>query len=79
MAMGCGSALAQDCGKAGGTAAGTLANPQAPCITEGRRPLQPGSSRPAPDLRREPGVFRHGNTTVRIGGSVSTEATIRGR
>lgn len=70
---------AQDCAPRGPAMPGTLANPQAPCHTATRQPLQPSSGRTAPAQQGERGVFRHGNTTVRMGGAVSTDVTVRGR
>ena len=71
------SAQAQDCAPRGSSVGGTLSNPQASCSTAPvRRPIQPESSRSAPAQQGERGVFRHGNTTIRMGGSVSTDIHI---
>jgi len=73
-------AQAQDCTPRGASVGGTLSSPQAPCsAAPARRPLQPESGRSAPPQQGERGVFRHGNTTIRMGGSVSTDINIRGR
>jgi hypothetical protein len=59
---------------------GTLASPGKPC------PATPQAKKPtvvrnAPKGRdtKTPGVYRHGNTTVHIGGSVNTDVNVRGR
>jgi hypothetical protein len=73
-----GNAAAQGCDTRS-TLAGALAKPHAPCRESDRRPLQPQSGRQTPAQQGERGVFRHGNTTLRVGGSVSTEMSVGGR
>jgi hypothetical protein len=70
-------AAAQDCNprSSSGVASATLADPRAPCRPAARERSQPQA---APS-RGERGTFRHGNTTIHIGGSIQGETTIRGR
>ena len=77
LAMHLGAAQAQDCNpRAGGNAVtGTLTAPQPPCRPAPRAQTTEPAQKPA----RERGAFRDGNFSVYVGGSVSTQSTIRGR
>jgi hypothetical protein len=69
------AASAQDCNPraTANTVSGTLTSPQAPC--------RPSAHRPSQDQprKKEPGVVRHGNTTIHVGGAILGDVTIRGR
>jgi hypothetical protein len=67
-----GAAVAADCGGnwgGGGNVPGTLASPAQPC-----RPQRGPTPHTPPDTR--PGTFTQGNTTVHVGGSISTDMGI---
>lgn len=67
---------AQECsGRSGPTSVGgTLATPQAPCKPPARSPQTEREKQKDP-----PGVYRNGNNSFYIGGSMGAQTTIRGR
>ncbi len=71
-------AFAQSCTQPGASAVGgTLASPSPPCPNPSTRPLAAPRTAPQPQGQK-PGTFQHGNTTIHIGGSISTEVGARG-
>jgi hypothetical protein len=71
-------ASAENCNQA---VAGTLAagsNPCAPLAQPAKKPVVGRSGLKEPDTK-VPGSYRYGDTTVHIGGSVSTDVNVRGR
>lgn len=73
-------AMARDC-KPGNNVGGTLAAAGNPCTPapapNARKPV--ARSAPKEPETRTPGTYKYGNTTVHIGGSVSTDVNVRGR
>lgn len=68
-------AAAQDCRSAwsSGPPPGTLASPTSPCAGA------PSNGRPRGRTEKtRPGTYQSGNTTIHVGGSVSTEVGIGG-
>jgi hypothetical protein len=69
---------AENCNQA---VAGTLAagsNPCAPLAQPAKKPVVGRSGLKESDTK-VPGTYRYGDTTVHIGGSVSTDVNVRGR
>jgi hypothetical protein len=69
---------AENCNQA---VAGTLAAGSNPCklpMQQAKKPVAGRSAPKEPD-KKAPGTYRYGDTTVRIGGSVSTDVNVRGR
>jgi hypothetical protein len=75
------AAHAENCASANRTVAGTLAGASNPCAPVSKPSARKPIARSAPKEpgARTPGTYKHGNTTVHIGGSVSTDVTVRGR
>lgn len=75
------AAHAENCAGADRPVAGTLAAASNPCTPgskpSARKPV--ARSTPKEPETRTPGTFKHGNTTVHIGGSMSTDVNVRGR
>jgi hypothetical protein len=71
-------ASAENCNQA---VAGTLAAGSNPCklpTQTAKKPVVGRSGLKEPD-KKTPGSYRYGDTTVHIGGSVSTDVNVRGR
>jgi hypothetical protein len=67
---------AEPCAQGSSAVGGTLTAP-APCAKPSTRPLAlPNSGQPRGE---QPGTFRHGNTTIYMGGSISTQVGVGGR
>lgn len=75
------SAWAEPCTQTGVNAiGGTLAAPAKPCPHPSTRPFSVPNQPPQPQPQgQKPGTFQHGNTTIHIGGSISTEVGVGGR
>lgn len=69
------TAHAADCGGSKAVPGTLAASAKKPCATPARK--QPPQEQAKP--KDPPGTFRSGNTTVRVQGSIQTDATFGGR
>jgi hypothetical protein len=72
------AARAETCGSANKPVAGTLAAPSNPCPPPPKKPTVVRRGPKEPEAKA-PGTYKHGNTTIYIGGSVGTDVNVRGR
>jgi hypothetical protein len=76
------AARAENCASSNRPVSGTLASASNPCTPAPapnvKKPTVVRGAPKAPDAMA-PGTYRYGNTTVHIGGSVSTDVNVRGR
>lgn len=70
--------MAQDCPPGKNIGATISAGPPCAPGTQAKKPTVVRSAPKQPDTKA-PGTYRYGNTTVHIGGTVSTDLTVRGR